>query len=238
MARSEAAGRAPGARALGLKASAAIALGLSLVACNALLGLSDFEKIECANFQCPDDAGDAGPILKEAGPDVEDAGDAGPPTPGAPPAVWASWPMPSWDAGPTPTPVYKTTASPDEILEDRTGLVWSKAGFSVSDYEGAKAKCAALPNGPWRLPKRIELVTLLDPTRGGPTGVMISPLFEAKQAQYWTSSEVRPVTTPKAYWVVDFTPPDTGNNANPKLVTTQPVNTPAAVFVRCVKDKS
>jgi hypothetical protein len=234
MARSERAGRVA-VGAVGVRAAGALGLGVSLVACNALLGLSDFDKIECANFECPDDAGDAGPIVKEAGADAADAGDAGPVTPGAPPAVWANWPMPSWEGGIAPVPDYKTTATPNEILEDTTGLVWWKAEIGAFGFEDAKQKCAALANGPWRLPKRIELVTLVDPTRGG-TPPMISPRFEAKKAPYWTSSEVRPVTTPKRYWVVDFTPPEI--NAQVKLVGIEAADTSAAVFVRCVKDKS
>lgn len=212
-------------------------LALSGLACNAILGLSDFDKVECSGpngLSCPDDAGiDVRVTPTEAG---TDAGDGGPVTPGSPPAVWANWKMPSWDGGPAPTPTFVAGGSADEVLETTTNLVWRKDEQGNADsFEQAKAKCAALANGPWRLPKRIELVTLVDPTRGQ-TPAMIAPVFgSAKQAMYWTSSEVRPSTTPKQYWVVDFTPPE--KRSETKL-TTKVTDPPAeVVVVRCVKDK-
>lgn len=206
-------------------------LALSGLACNAILGLSDFEKIECTDYRCPDDAGiDVRVTPTEAG---TDAGDAGVTT-GSPPAAWAKWKMPSWDGGPAPTPTFVVTG--DEALETTTNLVWRKDEQGPSpSFADAQAKCASLTNGPWRLPKRIELVTLVDPTRGE-TKAMTAPVFaSATKAKYWTSSEVRPSTGPKQYWVVDFTPPEA--NPNTKLTTKVTETTADPVYVRCVKDK-
>ena len=215
--------------------STAALLALGGVACNAILGLSDFDKVECSGpngLSCPDDAGiDVRVTPNDGG---SDAGDGGPATPGSPPAVWANWKVPSWEGGLAPTPSYVLTG--DEALEVTTNLVWRKdEQGSVGSIEEAKAKCASLTNGPWRLPKRIELVTLIDPTRGKDPA-MTAPVFSgAKKAKYWTSSEVRPSTPPKQYWVVDFTPPE--SNPSTKLTSTVPATTADAVFVRCVKDK-
>lgn len=207
------------------------------LACNAILGLSDFDKVECSGpngLSCPDDAGiDVRVTPTEAG---TDAGDAGVTT-GSPPAAWANWKMPSWEGGLAPTPDYRLTGASDEVLEATTNLVWRKdEQGSFQSIEAAKAKCASLTNGPWRLPKRIELVTLVDPTRGE-TPAMIAPVFTAAtKARYWTSSEVRPSTSPKQYWVVDFTPP-TAVNRGAVLTSKVTETTADAVYLRCVKDK-
>ena len=95
-------------------------------------------------------------------------------------------------------------------------------------YEDALKLCAA----PWRLPSRIELVTLLDHSR---TGAKINAAFAgALQAPHWTSSEVRirldnnvpALVDPPQFWVVDF---DKGG-----LDKRDPASTAA---VRCVKDE-
>lgn len=215
--------------------------GATLVACNALIGLSDFDKVECSGpngLECPDGPREGGVVVKDGGPDVIDATPDAPVTPGTPPVAWARWPMPSWEGGREPVPDFKTTASATELLEDRTGLVWSTEDLATTSYDDAKARCAALPNGPWRLPKRIELVTLIDPTRVGTNDVLTfkQSFPKARQAAYWTSSEVRPLQSPMQYWVVDFTPAT--KNASTKLVRAVPIDSTESVYVRCVRDKS
>src|SRR4051812_48760451 len=77
-----------------LAAIAFVALLVPLVvACNALIGLDEFDKVECPGRRCADGGG----------PDtsVPDAFvDDGPAEArGADPAAWAEWPMPNYDAG-------------------------------------------------------------------------------------------------------------------------------------------
>ena len=63
------------------------------------------------------------------------------------------------------------------------------------------AKCKEIPFGPWRLPKRIELVSLLSHAAGFPT--IDTTIFNRVPADVvWTSSEVRPFNG--KYWAVDF----------------------------------
>ncbi len=203
-------------------------LGASLLACNAIIGLSDFEKIECTNFLCPDDGGTDGPVVV---PDAGDGGDAGPVTPGADPVAWARWRMPSWaDAGVDPTPVF--TVNGNEVTETgSTNLVWTKGDLGSATYDEAVKKCAALPGG-FRLPKRIELVTLLD--FGRASGPPAPPVFDTKELEYWTSSQLRTVAgLEDKYWVVDFREPSSVQ----KLVTTKAANSSAVAMVRCVKGK-
>lgn len=226
MARSSRLGR------LAFGAAGALAVA-SLLACNAIIGLSDFEKVECTNLRCPDDAGGLDVFVppSDAGPDADDGGT----TVGTEPVVWARWKMPSWDAGPDPTPKYTLTDGTASVYEDLTGLTWYRAELGSFSYDEAKAKCAGLPGGTWRLPKRIELVSLLDFGRGAGQPV-ISALFpDAKQALYWTSSEAKPIVTgaPK-YWVVDFS---AAGNGGP-LVKRFDATTSTVAYVRCVKGKS
>lgn len=207
----------------------AAALGASLLACNAIIGLSDFEKIECTNFICPDDGGTDGPVVVRDG---GDAGEAEPVTPGADPVAWARWKMPSWaDAGVDPRPEYSVNGN--EVTETgSTNLVWTKGDLGSATYDEAVKKCGALPGGGWRLPKRIELVTLLDFGRG--SGPSAPSVFDTKELDYWTSSQLRTVSGLEAkYWVVDFRNPSEVQ----KLVTTKAANNSAVAMVRCVKGK-
>jgi hypothetical protein len=100
------------------------------------------------------------------------------------------------------------------------------AEAGAQTFEGAVKLCASIKDGgPWRLPSRIELVTLLDL---GQSGVRIDPLFSGThQGVYWTSSEVRPFVGPnREYWAVDFS----GGG-----VLAKRAETGGSAAVRCVK---
>jgi hypothetical protein len=201
-------------------ALAVCALG-ALAACNGLIGLSDFQKGECSGARC-----DAGPLPDVDIPDASSS-DAKPDAPkGAEPVSWARWKMPNYDGGAValPNPPLYTPAG-DEIVDEVTGLVW-RAALVPGDFtvDQAASECAKL--GPWRVPKRIELVTLLDFGRTSPP--FIREVFNVQNVKVWTSSEVRPFTGGAAqpYWTVSF---DTG------VVAPQPGNLVAKVL--CVKAK-
>lgn len=174
-----------------------------LVACNALIGLDDFDKVECSGLRC----GDAG--LPDVTPDVSldakpDAAE------GADPVSWARWRMPNYDGGPDANlsnpPAYDTSV-PGEVLDTITKLVWQKklvdTGGVDFDEKGAAEACARITPGRWRLPKRIEVVTLLDYGRPAP---FINPAFDVPAVKVWSSSEVRPFVggAEQKYWAVDF----------------------------------
>lgn len=181
-----------------------VALATLLAACNTLIGLSDLEKGECGGGRCeggPSPNLDAGPdVAVDAGPDVE--------VRGADPTAWAQWPMPNYDGGADllPHPLKYNVLDNDRLEDSVTHLVWRRAVLATPQtYDDAKRSCAALDRatGPWRLPKRIELVTLLD---FGRTSFLIDPLFTGvKNVRVWTSSEKRPFNVePDAYWTVNF----------------------------------
>jgi hypothetical protein len=186
-------------------ASLALALPL-VVACNALTGLSDFEKGACAGGPCPDEGGKPDQLT-----DDRVATDAPTEAKGADPVSWAKWPMPNYlvegGAGlPQPSPALVKQGG-GTVLDRVTKLVWSGA-VVPGDFTAAEAdaRCQALPNGgPWRAPKRIELVTLLDYSRN--TYVDRDKFTDLKNYRVWTTSEVRPFKAgdpDQAYWTVSF----------------------------------
>jgi len=178
------------------------------LACNGIIGLSDYTRAECSGGAVCGDGG--GPeLLVDGGPDAN-VPDAKVDAAGARPVSWAAWPMPNYDAG---TPVDNPMgydAVVGQGLEDRvTTLVWRHPMPDPAQvsYQRALEICS----GEWRLPSRIELVTLLDL---GQPGAKIDPAFKTEsgtaQGVYWTFSEVRSVFRPfgadgkREHWVVDF----------------------------------
>ena len=96
---------------------------------------------------------------------------------------------------------------PDEVEDTVTTLVWRKVVIGAPQEEfgvlrsqlAARDECKKL--GTWRLPKRIELVTLLSYGHAPPTiDTATFPNFPTNVV--WSSSEVRPFTG--EYWAVDF----------------------------------
>jgi hypothetical protein len=173
----------------------------AIPACNTILGLSDFDKTECAGRRCAD-ANE--PLEASVDADATD----GRVVRGTDPVSWATWPMPNDepDAANLPNPHVYEVVDDDRIEDKVTRLVWRRATLaSQLGYEQANAACVALDRatGPWRLPKRIELVTLLDFAR---TSFFIDARFTGvKNVRVWTSSAKRPFTgVPTAYWTVNF----------------------------------
>lgn len=178
---------------IGLVAALAVP---SAFACNALIGLDDFDKGLCSGARC-----DSGPS-----PDVllPDAGDSGPidAGKGADPVSWARWKMPNYDDAGLPNPPEYAVAG-DEVKDKVTGLVW-RASTLRDDFtlEQAAGECKKL--GDWRVPKRIELVTLLD--FGKASAPFVNQVFMVQNVRVWTSSEVRPYVggAEQRYWTVNF----------------------------------
>ncbi len=207
MARSE----MPRARSRRVARGAAVALSLGALplalACNSIIGLTDFEKTQCAGARCADDGGPLPDQLVEAGADV--VTDSPIDAKGADPVSWAKWRMPNYgptDAGlpPTSPPLVASGAL---VTDTVTNLVWRSTivpgDFSASE---AEAECEKIANGPWRAPKRIELVTLLDYSH--PTPFVDRKAFtDLANFQVWSTSEVRPFNAgdpSQPYWVVNF----------------------------------
>lgn len=92
----------------------------------------------------------------------------------AAPDPWATWPMPNAPSSGLPNPQSYDTSTPGIAVDRVTGLMWqrgaillssAKEGDAPSILEQSLAVCAALDLGgyhDWRMPSRIELVSLLD----------------------------------------------------------------------------
>jgi hypothetical protein len=206
----------------------ALALSLpvpALVACQGLIGLDDFQKGECPGAHCGD-SGTGETFVPDSPFNETGGGDTGP---GTSPVAWAKWRMPNYDAG-TPdveNPLQYDSGAPNTVTDVVTGLVWLDVSIGNFTYDQAVDACDKQQNGGrWRLPKRIELVSLLDFAPKSSTDALWNPAFKQNAAAvYWTSSEVRNVPpTPDMYWTISF---ETG--------TVQPKSKDQQALVRCVR---
>jgi len=198
----------------------------------------------------PPDASDAGPeaeastIDSSPGQDVvseTQVPEGGYPVPFAH-EIWVHWPMPNPDAAIAPDfpdagvlpnqMAYDTGADGGASTVrdlvtwglDGGGLTWWRASIPATSLDDAWTKCVAL-GASWRVPTRIELISLVDFTQpsGSPT---IDPAAfpDTTTVSYWTSS---PVPGDGGTWTVSF---QTGLASYP----TAPTYTGAATTVRCV----
>ena len=138
---------------------------------------------------------------------------------------WASWPIPHPGAGAAHPHSYDL-ASPGVVIDRVTGLVWERAVDSgMYTWAEATSRCACLTLGghqDWRLPTRMELVSIVDFTRDSPA---IDPdAFPGTPPQwFWTSS--RRAEDPALAWYIYF---ETG--------FTNFVEQDQRYWVRCVRD--
>lgn len=193
-----------------------------LAACNAILGISDFEKAECpGGGACLDDGGTSS-SSSSGGFDAGDAQTDGPITivdaRGADPVSWAQNPMPNYptgaaDSGPNVNLESLTVAKDsdgktDIVVDAIAKLTWRKVPESERNdvtWDVAKTTC---PAG-YRLPTRIELVTLLnlDPKK---TPVRAADSLGLQATKYWTTSLERTnnkegnLLITSKHWVVSF----------------------------------
>ncbi len=109
-----------------------------------------------------------------------------PPWDGAAPTLrgpyegWANWPMPNPPSLGLPNPQSYDTSTPGVVRDNVTGLEWQAQSFDdgqngILSWGQAVAYCQGLTlagQSDWRVPSRIELVSLYDSTR-------VSPAFNA-----------------------------------------------------------
>jgi hypothetical protein len=105
-------------------------------------------------------------------------------------AAWATWPMPNSTPG-LPHPQSFDTSSNDVAVDRVTGLMWQRnVGANPTSFTGAKQECDRLVLAgydDWRLPSRIELVSILDLARVQPA---IDPVVfpQTPNDWFWTAS--------------------------------------------------
>ncbi len=149
------------------------------------------------------DGADAGDAPDEGSGDVnvaEAEPDVAPPTVTE---IWVQWVMPNPDAaialGSTVQLPNPMSYAPDDagrtVFDQQTHLTWEASGSQASTYEAAEEHCLSLAASPipWRVPTRVELVSLIDWTHVPTFNVDAFALdsdADTGQAMgtYWTSS--------------------------------------------------
>lgn len=120
-------------------------------------------------------------------------------------AAWASWPMPNSPSAGSPNPQSYDTRVAGVVIDRVTGLMWQRnMEASNATFNEARKHCDRLMLAgydDWRLPSRIELVSLVDLSRSQPS---INPAVFPKTPSdwFWTSSVASDSAT--AAWYVYF----------------------------------
>jgi hypothetical protein len=226
------------------------AWAFALAACDVLLGLGAYQDVTCA-LDCGAEAGGApfpldgareadvavppdAPATADAegGSDGVATPDGGWPVPTGH-ETWAHWPMPNPDASIAPnsstplphTMAYDAGADGDApvVYDLVTELRWSRDAASAADYDAAWRHCSQLDGSGWRVPTRIELVSLIDFTQDSGSPTIDPTVFPSVLGlRTWTSSAVAGDGGASGYWSVDFATGLTTSSA------------PAATQVLCV----
>jgi hypothetical protein len=122
-------------------------------------------------------------------------------------STWAQWPMPNPPSTGLPNPASYDVSTPGIVVDKVTGLTWQRdVDAKTYTWADAKAYCASLVlEGacPWRLPTRIELVSILDNTHVDPA--IDSVAFPATPPErYWSSSPSQSFPGSNYVWYVNF----------------------------------
>lgn len=182
------------------------------IACNGIVGLDEYKRAQCTDYDCglvdsnfPDTLR---PDVGQPDGSLPDGGE------GTAPVSWARWRMPNYavsgalDAGPPPPTLPNLTPAAGQVDDNVSTLAWKnaveKAGAPIT-FDEAKGTCGNIePKGTWRLPSRIELVTLLDYGHAKPF-IDKAKFVDPPTQRVWTFSEVRPIdrAAPR-HWTVNF----------------------------------
>jgi hypothetical protein len=127
------------------------------------------------------------------------------PRPHAAVEKWARWPMPNVRLAGLPNPHRYDTQTPGLVVDRVTGLIWQRnLPEKFYTFENAERQCDGLAlagHRDWRLPSRIELVSLLDTTRIQPS-IDMAAFPNTPIDWFWTSSLA--ADNPSAAWYVYF----------------------------------
>lgn len=196
-----------------------------LLGCNAVLGI-DAPKGSDLNpgddGQAGDGRGGDGSLRSDDGDNVTPAISEEPPSPYA----WANWPMPN-PAGLSGAPNAQTfgVRSAGVIFDTLTKLEWQQGTDKARSRHDAEEYCTnlRLGGGGFRLPSRIELLSIVDFTQTNPS---LDPkgFPDAQSGRYWSSS--RHAADADRGWTVNF---EFGTGL--LLIETAD----KALFVRCVR---
>jgi formylglycine-generating enzyme required for sulfatase activity len=147
----------------------------------------------------PPAAVDAAPVSPDAGTTSPDAAAPAACGTGTGGNAWAGWPMIE------PRQRRYDLGTAGVVLDQDTRLMWQRqAAPNELDWDSAGAYCGCLSLGgfdDWRLPTRIELLTIVDYTKQDPS--IDETIFpDTPVTWFWTSSTV--AEQPLAAWYLSF----------------------------------
>jgi|GEM_PF-1195634 len=133
------------------------------------------------------------------------AAERGPFQAASPPEAWAVWPMPNAQLPGLPNPQRYDTHDMSVVGDEVTGLMWQRSvANEFVTFDDAQRRCDQLKLAgfdDWRLPSRIELVSLLDMSRTQPS-INVSTFPDAPSEWFWTSTV--DAAHPGSAWFVYF----------------------------------
>jgi hypothetical protein len=138
-------------------------------------------------FACSSSSGEPPTVAppQDAAPDVVEAGPSCAET--AAGSIWAAWPMPD------PAASRYDVSSPDVVVDAITKLMWQRdVALDAYAWADAKTLCDCLTTAghdDWRLPTRIELLSIVDFTRSDPA-IDVAAFTSAPSDYFWTASPV------------------------------------------------
>ncbi|MBC8132649.1 MAG: DUF1566 domain-containing protein [Deltaproteobacteria bacterium] len=122
--------------------------------------------------------------------------------------AWADWPMPNHPGSQLPNEQkYALIGGVDgeTVRDEITNLTWQRrAPDQRLTWQAARDYCAALSLGgwnDWRLPSRVELVSILDLSRTNPS-INLEAFPDSRGEWYWTASPQ--ADDSERAWVVYF----------------------------------
>jgi hypothetical protein len=121
------------------------------------------------------------------------------------PDPWARWPMPNVPLPGLPNPRRYDTGTNGVVVDQVTGLMWQRTlPNTFLTFQNAGRQCDELTlagHHDWRLPSRIELVSLIDTTRTQPA-IDVKAFPGTPSDWFWTASLA--ADDPNAAWYVYF----------------------------------
>jgi hypothetical protein len=118
---------------------------------------------------------------------------------------WANWPMPNPASAGLPNPASYDTHITGVVIDNVTKLMWQRQASSANyTLASAKTYCDNLSLGgytDWKVPTRIELISLIDFTRASPPMIDPTTFPSTASAPYWTAAGN---STASGTWVVYF----------------------------------
>lgn len=109
------------------------------------------------------------------------------------PHSWAAWPMPNAVSASLPNPASYDLATAGLVKDKVTGLMWQRqVTATMGSFDVANTYCAGLTLAgfsDWRVPTRIELVSIIDYTVAPPAAAIDPTAFpNTPSERYWTAS--------------------------------------------------